>query len=108
MCTASMILGDMHKWGQWPPSTIPPSYFPGKPDITPAYPPPLVDTAQNAPLYAAALRDSEIAKQLLDVIARLEALDKKVGLINCSVDTGIRDKYVALLEQVVAKGTTDA
>lgn len=92
MCAYSVMSNDMQKysWEQLTGGT---------------YSSPLQDlgigvASQNGPLYAQAQKDPEVAKMLLEVLAKLDALDKKVGLVSCEVDDTVRAKYIALLERV--------
>ena len=43
--------------------------------------------------------DPEVARQLLEIMEKLDKLDKKLGLVECA-DAGMRAKYIALLEKV--------
>lgn len=45
-------------------------------------------------------KDPDLAKQMLEIIKKLDALDKKVGAIDCSLDDDYKEKYIKLLEKI--------
>ena len=75
MCVVSNI---MLPWGQ--------PVNPNAPPYTPPYQPPDPWHPKQWPIPPIETIDPKIAKQLLDVIARLEKIDKALGLLDCKVD----------------------
>lgn len=85
MCAVSMMVD---AWQTWPKPTV----SPWLPQAVPYFPP--VDF--NKP-------DPETAKQMLEILAKLEALDKRLGLIDCKIEQAVKDKFVRKLKRAAAK-----
>lgn len=86
MCTYSMIMGDM-----WHPT------WPAAPTPQPLNPSP------NAIPWPTIVADPRLAQQMLEVLARLEAIDKRLNNIDCKVEKASKKKIVAKLKRIAKK-----
>jgi hypothetical protein len=81
-----MIMGDM-----WHPT------WPAAPKPQPLNPSP------NAIPWPRIVADPRLAQQMLEVLARLEAIDKRLNNIDCKVEKASKKKIVAKLKRIAKK-----
>lgn len=91
MCVVSMV---MDQW--WPPNQ---PAIPTIPNILPA--PPVTPNVIPWPMIQ---KDPELAKQMLEVLTRLEAIDRKLGLLEqCSVTRAEKKRTKDKLRRIAKK-----
>jgi len=86
MCSYSNMIGDM-----WHPT------WPAAPTPQPLQPSP------NAIPWPMIVADPKLAQQMLDVLARLEAIDKRLNNIDCKVEKASKRKIVSSLKRIAKK-----
>ena len=101
MCTVSMVMKDWTTPGSPNyPGTLPgyPYPYPTLPPQLPTFPTPPYpyETAGSATITIS----PPLAQQMLDIIKRLDALDKKLGLIDCKLQEPEKKKYLKALRKV--------
>ena len=104
MCVVSMV---MQQW--WPPGhhpdLVPMTPTAPLPQFIPQDPPPNAPiVTPNAIPWPLIQKDPELAAQMLEVLKRLEAIDRKLGLIEqCMVAEPEKRKAKARLRRIVKK-----
>lgn len=90
MCVVSMV---MEQW--WP---KPEPYEPQRHPLLPQNPPP------NSVPWPLIQQDPKLAQQMLEVLKRLEAIDKRLGLVEqCKVAAPEKRKVKAKLRRIAKK-----
>jgi len=97
MCVVSNIT---QPWGNLPTYPYPEKPWPKEPP-EPWHP-------KQWPLPPIETIDPKIAKQLLDVISRLEKIDKALGLLDCKVEKLEKQKIVRRLKKQSKRKRTTA
>jgi len=94
MCTFSVVTKD---WNDpFSPNFIPIPGWPLKPiDLTPNSVP-----ANPVPNISVT---PDLAKQMLDVLKRIDEIDKKLGRLDCILNDDKKEEYVKLLKKVARK-----
>jgi hypothetical protein len=83
MCSYSNMMGDM-----WHPT------WPAAPTPQPLQPSP------NAIPWPTIVADPKLAQQMLDVLTRLEAIDKRLNNLDCKVEKASKRKIVSNLKRI--------
>lgn len=101
MCVTSFV---MQQW--WPPNPHP-DVVPITPTVPNIFPLPQVDPAPAAPNaipWPMIQKDPDLAAQMLEVLQRLESIDKKLGLLQqCKVAEPEKRKVKARLRRIAKK-----
>lgn len=117
MCTYSAV---MHDWmnplgpnyiplpGIWPPGA-PKELLPNPfiwPNTVPAIPPLTIPYDPKLNTFTPITIDvtPEIAKEMLEILKRVDALDKKLGMKDCRVDENLKKVYTNGLRKIANKG----
>lgn len=45
-------------------------------------------------------QDTDLAKKMLEIIKKLDEIDRKVGAKDCSLENEYKEKYIKLLEKI--------
>lgn len=103
MCVVSMVMG---QW--WPPTNPHPDVVPITPTIPPFIPQvdpvPPPNALPNAIPWPMIQKDPELAAQMLEVLKRLEEIDKKLGLLDqCKVAEPEKKRIKAKLRRIAKK-----
>jgi hypothetical protein len=86
MCTYSLVMGE---W--WHPT------WPASPSPAPAL------SSPNAIPWLTIVSDPNLAQQMLDILAKLDALDKRLDKLDCKVEKVSKKKIETKLKRI-AKG----
>jgi len=102
MCTTSTVIDGWRDptWPYTPPwSPSPVAPFIPAPHTDPAVPGP------NAIPWPTIVADPKLAQQMLDIMTKLEAIDKRLGLLEqCKVSAREKKNLKARLRRIAAKG----
>lgn len=97
MCVVSMV---MQQWWPNPGNPNEPFKLPQFPPVDPAPPP-------NAIPWSQIEKDPALAAQMLEVLKRLEAIDKRLGLLEqCAVAEPEKKRIKAKLRRIAKKAKT--
>lgn len=109
MCSVSTVIDG------WRDPTWPTPSWPGNPQVTPIYPyipapekpphspNPLVP-GPNAIPWPQIVADPKLAQQMLDILAKLEAIDKRLGQVeNCKISEPAKKDIKARLRKIAKK-----
>jgi hypothetical protein len=110
MCTVSTVIDG------WRDHTWPMPQYPGNPQTLPVYPfipapeqPPHTNPlvpGPNAIPWPQIVADPKLAQQMLDILAKLEAIDKRLGqLESCKVSAVEKKKLKAKLRRIAKRGS---
>lgn len=106
MCVVSRVISDwLHP--TWP-NPVNPNTAPWKPPISDTIPapwiPPTVTTTTNSIPWSTIQSDPKLAEQMLEVLKKLEAIDKRLGMLEqCKVSADEKKKLKSELRKIARK-----
>jgi hypothetical protein len=101
MCTVSMIMKDWMNPGSPNHIPLPRWNEPLNPHVVPYVPPFVPKIDQIIPTVPVVTPD--LAKQMLDILKRVDELDKKLGRINCLLEEQEKEGYIKTLKKIARK-----